>query len=319
MRDLFTDALNRPAGRLAEILMKKIPTKKAGRELTDEMQARFDRLISREGIFGQLARVRMAAEVSMLFERAPKWTTANLVPLFDWSSPDAAAVWSARKYSSYIGSPKLIGLLKTSFLEIFARQDIPDDELRTFSEWLAVMMVATQAKRVIFPISSMEARSALRYAGPRGLSSVAHRLAQEMESAKPDEKVSVWRDVVGPVFQSIWPLDVELQTSEATFHLVQMLRASGAAFPDAAEVIIPFIRAEDPRRHTSIFSISRADDVLYTSSPEKMLDLLSVVVGEAPAKSALGLNQALERLRAHAPQLADEKKFQKLVSAASPY
>jgi hypothetical protein len=82
-------------------------------------------------------------------------------------------------------------------------------------------------------------------------------------------------------------------------------------------VIIPFIRPEDPRRHTSIHSISEADDVLYSSSPEKMLNLLAAVVGEAPVRSVYGLGKALDRLRARAPELADTKKFQKLMSVAS--
>ncbi len=151
----------------------------------------------------------------------------------------------------------------------------------------------------------------------KGLPSVGHRLAIEMESAKPDEKISKWSDVVGPVFQSIWPLDVELHTSASTFKLVQILRASGAAFPEAAEVIVPFIRPEDPRRHTSVYSISKADDVLYSSSPERMLDLVAAVVGEAPARSAYGLGKALERIREHASPLANTKKFQKLLGFAS--
>jgi hypothetical protein len=97
---------------------------------------------------------------------------------------------------------------------------------------------------------------------------------------------------------------------------VQILRASGTAFPEAAEVIIPFIRPDDPRRHTSVYSISNADDVLYSSSPERILDLVAAVVGEAPARSAYRLNRVLERIREHGPALANTKKFQRLLSLA---
>jgi hypothetical protein len=64
--------------------------------------------------------------------------------------------------------------------------------------------------------------------------------------------------VVGPVFTGIWPLDAELQSSTNSFTLVQILRAAGNAFPEAADIMIPFIRAEDPQRHTSVFSIAEA-------------------------------------------------------------
>jgi len=226
-------------------------------------------------------------------------------------------MWSARQYSNYIGSPELIRLTKEPFLALFNRDDTPEAELNTYSDWLAAMLIANQAHDAGYPITGAEARTTLRRAGARALSNIGHRLAVEMESAKPDEKVAKWRNVVGPVFQAIWPLDVELQTQSSTFKLVQILRASGNAFPEAAAVIIPFIRPEDPRGHTSTYSISEADDILYTSSPEQMLNLLAAVAGESPSRGIYGLNKALERLKQHAPHLADTKKFQTLLGVAN--
>ena len=316
MCDLFSDAINAPAGHLAEILLKKLTKAENGREMSEELRARFEKLIHKEGRLGQLARVRLAAAVSFLFEHAPEWTTKNICPLFDWSSPDAPAAWSSLKYSNYIGSPTLIGLLKESFLGLFGRDDVADDDLRTFAVWLAAMMLANQSDDAGYPIILAEARSALRRVGARALASVGHRLAIEMEEAKPEEKMTEWREVVSPVFQGIWPLDVELQTSAATFKLVQILRGSGEAFPKAVEVIIPFIRSEDPTQHTSIYSISEAPDILYSSSPQKMLDLISAVVGDAPTRSIYQLRRALERVRKHDPKLSDTKRFQMLMSVA---
>ena len=230
---------------------------------------------------------------------------------------NAAAAWLARKNANYIGSPELFALTKQPFLELFGRADVSDEELRVFTDWVATIMIANQSDRAGYPITPAEARSALRQAGVKCLSNVGHSLAIELERAKPDEKISSWCNVVGPVFQSIWPLDVELQTSASTFKLVQILRASGAAFPEAAEVITPFIRPEDVQHHTSIYSISKADEALYSSAPEKMLGVVAAIVGEAPARTAFGLGKALERIREQAPQLANTKKFQKLLSLAS--
>jgi hypothetical protein len=67
----------------------------------------------------------------------------------------------------------------------------------------------------------------------------------------------------------------------------------------------------------SVFSISTADDIVYASSPEQVLDLALAVVGDAPARSVYGLMTVLDRIRQHAPHLANTKKFQRLVSLAS--
>jgi hypothetical protein len=255
--------------------------------------------------------------VAFLYDHAPNWTTSRIIPLFDWSSPDAASVWSARKYSSYIGSPKLFGLVKQSFLKIFGRNDTPAEDLRTFSEWLTTILIVNHGNNAGYPLLDTEARSALRRAGESAMSSVGRRLAVEMGSATPEQKIKRWQTVVGPVFRAIWPLDVELQTSAATFQLVQILLATGDAFPEAADIIIPFIRPDDPRTHTTIFSIAEASDALFRAAPSKMLDLIAAVVGEALPGSVYALGKALTRLRAADQSLADTRKFQKLLACAS--
>jgi hypothetical protein len=89
-------------------------------------------------------------------------------------------------------------------------------------------------------------------------------------------------------------------------------------FPEAVDVIIPFIRPDDPHSHSTVFSIAEAAEALYASAPSKMLDLIAAIVGEAAPGSVYALNKALDRIRALHPTLADTKKFQKLLSYAAP-
>jgi hypothetical protein len=318
MRDVLTDALNDPAGQLAGILLNKVVKEENG-ELPKDVRERLDKLIDAPGRPGKLARVRLAPEVPFLFDRAPNWTSKRLLPIFDWStSPDAHDAWSSRKYSKWIGSPELFGLLKQSFMEIFNRTDVLAEDLRVFGDWLAAILIANQAD-ANYPLTAIEARGALRRAGPEAMASVGHRLAGEMERAKESEKAKHWHKVVGPVFKGIWPLDIDLQTSATTFKLVQILRATGEAFPEAAETIIPFVRPEGQQGHTTIFSLSQEPNSFYETAPEKILDLLAAIVGDAAPGSVYSLSSALSRLQAAAPELATTRKFQKLAIAASQH
>jgi hypothetical protein len=316
MPDVFNDALNAPPGQLAEVLINKLTKEQEG-ELPSELRTRLDRLIGAPGRPGLLARVRLAADLPFLFDRAPRWTKLRIVPLFDWSLSDAPHVWSARKYSNHIGSPELFGLVKESFLQMFYHSGTSAEDLDTFAEWVTSILLANQAEAAGYPLLPTEARSALRRAGASALSSVGHRLAVEMESATAEKKLARWRTVVGPVFQAIWPLDVELQTSAATFKLVQIVLATGDAFSEAVDIIVPFIRADDPREQTTVFSIAEAPDTIFRAAPSKMLDMIAAVVGEAPPGSIYALGKALERLRAIDPTLANTRKFQKLLEYAS--
>jgi len=317
VRDIFNDALNAPTGRLAEILIHKVGQGDQT-EISNAIRKRLDRLVSSPGHAGLLARVRLAADVPFFFSHAPTWTRERLVPLFEWSSPDAADIWSARRYSSYIGPPELFDLFKKPLLEMFGRSEVADG-IETFADWLVAILIANRVDHADYSLSDIEARAALRRAGDKALSIVAHRLAIEMERGLPDQKRAHWRDVVGSVFQAIWPLDVDLQTSSTTFELVRILLAAGDAFPEAADVILPFIRPDEPRSQTTIYSISNAPDAFYKAAPEKLLDVVAAVVGQAPPGSVYALARVLERLRAAEPQIAGNRKFQRLLSGASQY
>jgi len=314
--DIFSDALNSPAGRLAEVLLKKLVRCQGSEELPVGIQERFNKLIGAPDRFGLLARVRLAAEASILFEREPLWTTEKIIPLFDWSSYDAPAVWAARKYSNNIGSPQLFELTKAAFLDLFGRTDVPDEDIKIFAEWIVVIMLTNQSGNLQYPLTAVEARSALRRAGAKVLWIVAHRLAFEMEQAPPEQKFVKWKSIVGPVFESVWPLDEELQISATAFKLVQILCASGDAFRDAVNVILPFVRSGDTNFSTNVYSIAEADDLVYASSPRRVLDLLFVLVGDSAAGRVYNLGKALDRIRTHDPQLANTRKFQKLLSLA---
>ncbi|WP_257168748.1 hypothetical protein [Bradyrhizobium sp. SRS-191] len=310
--DIFTTALNDVAGSLASVLLKRTPKPRGQIELGRALRDRYVQLLGKNDISSRLARVRISAAVPLLFERAPTWTKAHILPSYDWTSPDAIAMWSARKYSNYIGSAELFALTKKAFIEIFSRKDVSIEDVRVFSEWLAVILLSKQAGSTDYPLTTSEARSVLRSSGNESLWSFAHRLAVEMERAKPAEQKSVWRTVVGPVFEGAWPLDAELQTPRATFKLVQLLLATGQAFEEAASVIIPFIRPEDPRGHSSVFSISEANLDIYATAPRQVLNLLAAVAGDAPNRSLYGLNKALSKLQDEAPELVTTRAFQKL-------
>lgn len=318
MSDFFNTALNRPPGRLAEILLKKLTIGPGTNEIPDGIRARLDKLVDAPGTPGKLARVRLAAEVSYLFAHAPEWTKAKILPLFDWSSADARDAWGARKYASYVGSPELFTHMKKPFLDIFGRTDVPSEDLRIFADWLTAILVANKSRtKEPYPIAPREACAALRRAGVDILPSVAHRLAIEMESAKSDNKTERWRNIVGPVFSEIWPLDVDLQSHASTYKLTQILLTAGDAFPEAVEVILPLIRPEDPRARPTVFSIAEAPDELYALSSSKMLELIGAVVGEAAPGSIFSLGKALSKLRQHDPNVANVRKFQRLLSYAA--
>lgn len=314
MADPLTEALNSPSGRLAEVILTRVP-KELVSGIPEDISRRLDKLVTARGEAGVSARVRLAADVSYLFDRIPEWTERKLIPVFDWSSRDASKAWDARKYSQYLGSPELFRLTKKPFLELFGRDDMAVDDLRTYAEWLVVILMANRGGgNPMYPLEATEARTALRRAGANVLSAVAHRLASEMHESSPDEGAELWRTIVGPVFKNIWPLDVEIQSNASNFAFVQILTATGPAFPDAAREIIPYIRPDDPRRDTTIFLLADAPEGFFKISPATVLDLIIAITGDLPAHNFIDIDRALSKICSAAPELAKSRKFQKLIA-----
>ena len=61
------------------------------------------------------------------------------------------------------------------------------------------------------------------------------------ENGKPANKITRWRQIIGPFFREIWPLDASLRSEEATRNLVMMALECEAAFPEAVEAILDFV------------------------------------------------------------------------------
>jgi hypothetical protein len=229
--DVITEALGSIPGQLAEAALKKLPRQSENPDLFAQAVKRLDQLVGLPGKAGKLARAPLELEVSYLFDLAPQWAMDKLVPLFDWSCPEAGAAWASRKFSHNIGSPKLFDLTKKPFLELFGRQDVKSDDLETFAEWLTVIVISNRLRPSDpYPITGHEGRAALRRAGVVVLPRVASRLAIEMVSVPAEKKAEQWRSIVGPAFDELWPIDVDLQTSQATFHLSRLLLSTGDAF-----------------------------------------------------------------------------------------
>ena len=166
MRDVLADALNAPPGRLAEIILKKLTKGSDTSEPTDDVRRRLDRLIDAPGEAGKLARIRLAADVPYLFERAPEWTETRILPLFDWSSADAADAWVSRKYGKL---HRIAGALRPHQeavpRNVWTKRRCVGRLRGTFADWLTLILYRNRSgKNDLYSLSATEARAVLRRA-----------------------------------------------------------------------------------------------------------------------------------------------------------
>lgn len=97
--DLVMEAINHPAGDLAEFWTRVVQWEWAQAETTwdglpEEIEGELNRLISASDRNGLLARTSLASQLHFFFSADRDWCKARLLPLFDWASEEeAAAAW----------------------------------------------------------------------------------------------------------------------------------------------------------------------------------------------------------------------------------
>jgi hypothetical protein len=312
--DLLNESMNSAEGRLARILIDLLANDPQPDSMP-EIVARLDRLMSAPPRAASFARVRLAADVSVLHLRLPEWTEANIVPLFDWNHTDAREYWSARKWAPVIGSPQLTAITKTFLLGLFDRIDVAADDKERFAEWLIVMaLVNKRERKEIYPVASTEIRSALRKAGVQALSGAAHRLAAELAGGTPASQAERWRNVVGPVFKAIWPLDVELTSGMITFKLVQMLVTSGEAVREAAHELLPFVRHDTRESGSTLCELAEAPDHIFKLAANFVIEVALILIGdEIGFSEAHWAKQIKEKAQRLQPEVTASNAFRKLV------
>lgn len=97
--DLLMEAINHPAGDLAEFWTKVVQCEWSQGEaawdgIPEEIVFELDRLISAADRNGLLARTFLASQLHFFFGADREWCESRLLPLFDWASEaEAAAAW----------------------------------------------------------------------------------------------------------------------------------------------------------------------------------------------------------------------------------
>lgn len=97
--DLVMEAINHPAGDLAQFWTKVVQREWSQAETTwdglpEEIAKELNHLISAGGRNGLLARTFLSSQLHFFFSADRDWCEARLLPLFDWTSEEeAAAAW----------------------------------------------------------------------------------------------------------------------------------------------------------------------------------------------------------------------------------
>lgn len=243
--DWVSVAINTSMGNLALAFLNAMFAQRlvVGGGIPSELRQRYIWLIGQGDQRHRPARIIFASRLSYLFAIDPGLTRSHLLPFFQWerNGTEALAVWQGFGWQPHF-DPLLWSELKTDFLECFTEERIArlGDMVRTLAQILAVAGIHIGLDE----LPRQPTQAALRRLDPESRSGVLQWLTGalvrgEDQTSDPDQ---VWNDKVKPWILKFWPRDPISRDSSEARPWVEMALATNAAFEDAVETVVPFIR-----------------------------------------------------------------------------
>lgn len=250
------------------------------------------------------ARVLLSAHVIALYRVDREWTTAHILPLFDWnrSSFEARLAWESFLWSPRIHQP-LLSVLKTSLLETAARYG----ELGKHAEQYAAFLIfaALDPSETFKP---NELADAVGHLPAEGLSSASQALVRALEGVR-DQRGEYWRNRVLPLVRYIWPKSRDLLTPAISDNLARLCIAAGEMFPDALKELHHWLV---PVQYPDYLIQLLDESKLSSQFPKDALWILNAVVGDDVQWLPKELKLCLDAIKQTDQKLADDVRFIRL-------
>ncbi|WP_168197930.1 SIR2 family protein [Pseudolabrys sp. FHR47] len=324
--DLLTESLNRPGGTLAWALLDALGAMKPDRNagFGAALLTRFDRLASAGGRAGLLARVYLAHSLAYLDAVDPNWVQTHFEPRFAWGHPEALPLWRSFANDG-VGSARLFNALKPAALAAFERQELSDNEFEgVMSNLLSVALWHQRGEAPEYELSAAEVRRALTVGPASARRNVSWNLWRMM--GKPDQEGSDeedagtapidrptrWRTIIGPLFQSIWPLDARLRSESTTQNLVLMALETEDAFPEAVEAILDVIVPYELYQLSHSLRLESKHSELVRRYPLSFVRLANALIDPAAFRVPSDLAGFLQECAAADPTVVNDPAYVRL-------
>jgi hypothetical protein len=179
--DVLSQALNAPAGALAECIVNRLGVRNPSRssDIPASVWTRLETLARARGGGPTVAQTILASQMSRFFSLDRTWVKENLIPLLDWKlNPNAAALWKGFFWQFSVPAD-LWPLIKTNFILSLKNSSELGDVVEIAASWFTAICIEQPTW-----IETEPATEVLKSLPPNGRAAAARVLFQKMEGAE---------------------------------------------------------------------------------------------------------------------------------------
>ena len=303
------DALNAPAGKLANLLMNDPSTKdlELGQGFPEHWTHRHEQLLALPGDMRRHALVMLGFQISWLFVIAPDWTTAHLLAVVDDEGEDGDAMWDGILWAAPVPSRALYKRLKPGLL---ARAMSPRRRRAEANVIGSFLLIGWYGDPDADPPDQLVASDELRDILVKSDDDLRGQVLWHLERWSADLE-GKWRARLIPFLTDVWPNHRALRTPEMSIRLVHLALASGDLFPKVVQAILPRlvpVRGGTLRRGMLPPEAENHPALIY---PAAMLDLLWAILAEDGTLWPYKIEEVLDVL-AEAPETRADSRLSEL-------
>lgn len=314
--DPVTQAINHPAGHLAEALLDCLwarhPTIDSA--LPTDLVPRFSNMADGDTDGHLQSRILLVSRLYWIHWTDPAWAGQHLIPKLSFdASPEAAALWRGYLWSPQIG-PNLMATLRKALIEAISHRAQLGDARRNL-----IRLFSFGCVEIPGSVPDGDVRHVLQMIDGEDLSEVASVLAEILEGAGKDAPIA-WRARIRPWLERVWPTDISKQEPGVSRDLAVVAIRAGQAFSDAVEYLSKFMmRARDTMHVQHLLIGTEQPSKFPTSTVVLLKHLVDVESRPVHYGAHNGLQDVLEcALRAY-PELATSPDYQQLLDYARRY
>lgn len=305
IRRPVTEAINHAVGQVTQALLnlwfKRQPNDNDG--IPPDIEPLFSRLSDLSVSRFRHGRVLLASRLIALFRVDREWTTKNLLPLFDWSSPAAEAnvVWQGFLWSPRLYRPLIIAL-KREILQTANHYPELGEFARQFAGFLTYAALGP-----IDGFPNSEFRVAFASLPQEALYESARALTQALAGAG-EQKREYWRNRVLPFWHEVWPKSRDLASPEISESLADLCIVADSDFPAALSMVQSWLR---PIEHPHYIVNRLHESQICAQFPADALKLLDSLIADH-SYPPLDLRACLDEIEQAMPSASENGSFRRL-------
>ena len=301
--DIINVAINRPVGILTEAVIDRFTQCKleADEGIPEpEYLAMVTRIMTEDKGVCLLGRVILSSRLQYFYAIDNEWTTAYLLPKFDWSSNNEAKyIWQG-----YLWAPRITADLARELRDYMLEAIRNSGSLEKHRDHLYQLFIVMCLEYPDLYTVSVQ-REAMTSIGKDGLEDVSEFFWRSISSDQEDNDI-YWANRIKPFIERAWPKIGNLNSSKISNNFALMCIQLDDAFSDAVNIVKPFLM---PVENLSFFVHHLNNSPLIQKQPLEVFELLSAVFSTDTQWPDRHLREIIAEIKSLAPEVEQYPKF----------